>query len=40
MRIHDVVREWLLDEARTGVYICFNKFHAMAVDTDAKKMAQ
>ena len=38
LRIYDVVHGWMLDEKRTGVYICFTTFHAIAVDTDAKKI--
>ena len=37
-RIHDVAHQWLLDEERRGVYICFAKFHAIMVDADARKI--
>ena len=36
--IHEVVHKWLLVEACRGVYICFTVFHAIAVETDAKKI--
>lgn len=38
MRIYDVIHEWLLGKAPPGVYICFTTFHAIAVDTNAKKI--